>query len=518
MTIRSKLILLYSGLLAIIIVAFGIILFAVTRWVLVNSVDSTLSATADQIWRYSSAEEIRTFGEPSQIVIFLPRDLDFFRASGVVVQVWQLGETGPELKRASSNLGGYNRPIDPDALTREQQAASDPNATLMSLYTTVRVSGGDWRVLTLPYDIRGWRIVIQAATSFDTVNQASQGLVVIIVVGTSLALLGSIMLGMALTSRVLKPIDDITRSAAQITSSADLKTRLKWVGPMDELGRLVSVFNGAMERLEHLFSVQQRFVADVSHELRTPLTAINGNLELIQRYGVDDESLEAISSEARRMSRMVNDLLLLARADNGELKLTVQEIDLDIVVGEAYREARILAKDRALKVTMADFEPVRIKGDADRLKQLLSNLLSNAIKFTPDGGEIKLSLSKTPNHAVIQVSDTGVGIGTEHLQRIFDRFYQADASRVKLVTGEGAGLGLSIAQWIAQAHGGTIEVESELGAGTTFTVTIPHIEEPERVLNAAVTRPRLSIIRRGVPPPEKEREKEKEKEKEKLKP
>ncbi len=514
MTIRSKLILLYSGLLAIIIVAFGIIMFAVTRWVLVSSVNNTLSETADQIWQHSSTGEIRAFGEPSRIVIFLPRDLDFFRASGVVVQVWQLGDGDPVLKRSSSNLGGYTNPLDPEALTREQAALDDPNSSPMSIYTTVRVSGADWRVLTLPSNIRSWRVVIQAATSFDTVNQASQGLVVIIVIGTSIALLGSILLGLVSTSRVLKPIDDITRSAAQITAAADLKTRLVWHGPMDELGRMVSVFNSAMERLEHLFSVQQRFVADVSHELRTPLTAINGNLELIKRYGVDQESLDAIDSEAHRMARLVNDLLLLARADNGELKLNVEEVDLDIIVGEAYREARILAKDRDLKVTVVDFEPVRIKGDADRLKQLLSNLLGNAIKFTPDGGQITIHLRKTEHDAIIQVIDTGVGIGQEHLQRIFDRFYQADASRVKMVTGEGAGLGLSIAQWIARAHGGGIEVESVLGKGTTFTVTIPHVEEPERVLSQAVTRPRLSIIRRGAAP-EKEPGNGKDKEKDK---
>jgi heavy metal sensor kinase len=367
---------------------------------------------------------------------------------------------------------------------------------LDSGYSTVRLTG-DWRVLTLPFEYRGWRVAIQAAAPFEAVNLASQALLVMIAAATSIGLIGSMALGLWLTSRVLKPIDDITRSAARITSSADLKTRLEWNGPMDELGRLVDVFNKAMARLEQLFNVQQRFVADVSHELRTPLTAINGNIELIRRYGMDDASLEAIESEAKRMSRMVNDLLLLARADNGELKLNLEEIDLDIVVGEAYREARILAKDRDLKVTVVDFEPVRIKGDGDRLKQLLSNLLSNAIKFTPDGGQILINLRKTEHDAIIQVQDTGIGIAEEDARRIFDRFYQADASRVKLISGEGAGLGLSIAQWIAQAHGGKIAVESHLGEGTTFTVTLPHIEEPERVLSAAVTRPRLSIIRRN---------------------
>ncbi len=499
MTIRSKLILWYSGLLAIIIVAFGIALFAVTRWILVTSVDSTLSATADQIWQASTPVEISGFGGPPQIRIFVPRDLDFFRASGVVVQIWQLGTPNYVLRYQSSILGNYDVPLDPNVLTQEQNAfLSDSDSGYGSLYSTVNEGGGVLQVLSLPQDVYGQRVVIQAATSFETVNQASQGLVVIIVIGTCIALLGSMGLGFALTTRVLKPIDDITRSAAKITSADDLKTRLPWKGPPDELGRLVSVFNSAMARLEHLFSVQQRFVADVSHELRTPLTAIRGNIDLMKHYGMDQESLAAIDSEAERMARLVNDLLLLARADNGELKLNLQELDLDILIDEAYREARILAKDRDLKVVVGEFEAVRIMGDPDRLKQLLFNLINNAIKFTPDGGQITLNLSKTEHEAIIKVADSGIGIAPEHLQRIFDRFYQADASRVRL--GEGAGLGLSIAQWIVEAHHGKIQVESKLGEGTTFTVSIPHIEEPERVLSAAVTRPRLNIIRRGTSP------------------
>ncbi|MEO8397308.1 MAG: HAMP domain-containing sensor histidine kinase, partial [Chloroflexota bacterium] len=499
----------YSGLLAIIIVAFGITLFAVTHWVLSNSVDSTLSATADEILSHSRVYLIPEFGKPSRIVISLFSDLDFFRASGVGVQVWRLGDGDPKLLSGSSNLNGYSSPFDLDALSQEQR--DDDTADINRGYSTVNIGTSQLRVLTLPYDIQGQRGALQAATSLDTINQSSQGLLLIIVIATGVALIGSVILGWMLANSVLKPIDDITRSAAQITAAADLKTRLTWNGPMDELGRLVEVLNKAMERLEHLFTVQQRFVADVSHELRTPLTAISGNVEVIKRYGMDQESIDAIESEAHRMSRLVNDLLLLARADNGELKLNLEELDLDIVVGEAYREARILAKDRDLKVTVVDFEPVRIKGDGDRLKQLLSNLLINAIKFTPDGGQIIINLRKTEHDAILQVQDTGIGISPEDLQRIFDRFYQADASRVRLDNAEGAGLGLSIAQWIAQAHGGKIQVDSTVGEGTTFTVTIPHIEEPERVLSEAVTRPRLSIIRRTNPP-------EKEKEADKVKP
>jgi signal transduction histidine kinase len=504
MTIRSKLILLYSGLLAIIIVAFSITLFAVTRWVLVSSVENTLAETAGQIWARSSTGEVRSFGSPSTFVIFLPPDLDYFRASGVVVQIWELKEGGQiRLVKASSGLGEYTDPLDPIALRQEQESFENALEAPNSIYTTTRIYGDDWHVLTLPINPSGHRVIIQAATSFEAINQSSDGLLVIIVVATGIALIGSVVLGLWLSDRVLKPIDDITRSAAQITAAADLKTRLAWNGPMDEIGRLIMVFNSAMERLQHLFSVQQRFVADVSHELRTPLTAIIGNVEIIKRYGMDAQSLDAIESEAQRMSRLVNDLLLLARADNGELKLNLEEVDLDIIVGEAYREARILAKDRDLKITIQEFEPVRIQGDADRLKQLLFNLIGNAIKFTPDGGQITINLSKTEYNAIIQIQDTGPGIAPEDMKRIFDRFYQADTSRARTHTsGEGAGLGLSIAWWIAQAHGGNIHVDSKLGEGTTFTIKLPHIEEPQRVMSEAVTRPRLSIIRRN-PPTEK---------------
>ncbi|HVU11494.1 MAG TPA: HAMP domain-containing sensor histidine kinase [Phototrophicaceae bacterium] len=505
MTIRSKLILLYSGLLAIIIVVFGISVFAVTRWTLVDSANSTLAATDAQLLGSTQFVLMSAYGEPAAIQVILP-DSDYFRSFGAVMQVWQLDNNSgtPNLLNESAYIKGkYGDSLDWDSLMQQQQAF-ERGDTIPSSYTTVSIGGGDVRVLTLPLPMYGSQVVIQTAISFEAVNQAEQNLVVIIVISTCVALIASIGLGMVLTSSVLKPIDDITRSAAQITAASDLKNRLEWNGPQDELGRLVTVFNKAMQRLEQLFTVQQRFVADVSHELRTPLTAIRGNIDLMKRYGMDQDSLAAIDSEAQRMARLVNDLLLLARADNGELKLNFQELDLDLLIEEAYREAKILAKDRDLKINVSGFEPVRIKGDPDRLKQVLFNLINNAIKFTPDGGQITLSLRKTEADAVIQVQDSGIGISPEDLQRIFDRFYQADASRTRMTSAEGAGLGLSIAQWIVQAHGGKIQVESEVGEGTTFTVTLPHIEEPEKIMSQAVTRPRLPLIRRNLPPEKEE--------------
>jgi signal transduction histidine kinase len=282
---------------------------------------------------------------------------------------------------------------------------------------------------------------------------------------------------MWLSFQSMKRFGAIIEAADGISTAKDLGKRLPWSGPDDELGQIVDVFNRLMDRLEQLFGVQRRLVADVSHELRTPLTAIRGNLDLIKRYGVDNESLEAIASESERMARLVNDLLLLARADYGSMQIELAQIDLDTVVTDVFKETKILAKDRNLQIHLVAIEPIRMVGNADRLKQLLLNLIGNAIKFTPDGGKISLGLRREGSMARLTVSDTGVGIAPDDLERIFDRFYQADPARSR-PSESGAGLGLAIAKWIAEAHGGKIEVQSELGKGTTFTVLL-RVFEPK---------------------------------------
>ncbi len=526
MTIRTKLILWYSGLLTLILVVFGVALYGVSRYALLNSIDTTLQETAIEVLQNSRAVLRSEFGSPSQVFIRLPK-LDIFRASGVVVQVWEIGDadpmvggsnadtpsaqnTVPRLAGASDNLQGYAEPLDPAALAHEHTLYMQGDA-LSDVYTFIRVDKSEWRVLTRPYDV--WsarRIVIQTATPVDALNEASRGLLVMLVISLIFALAGSIALGMGLTERALKPIAHITLTARHIVSADDLKRRLTWTGPMDEFGSLTAVLNQMLGRLDHLFSVQQRFVADISHELRTPLTAIRGHMDLIKRYGMDADSVEAIESESARMSRLVNDLLMLARADYGGLTLERQALDLDTVLHDVHRDALALAKDRALKIALGEIETVRVNGDYDRLKQLLLNLVSNAIKFTPDGGRITLELHRKRTddalYAVIDVRDNGIGIAADDLQRIFDRFYQADSSRARYSPEEGSGLGLSIARWIVDAHGGRIEVESAPGVGSLFSVYLLALADAHsdgdtnqtHVSPNVVTRPRLAnIIRRG---------------------
>ncbi len=482
MTIRTKLILWYVGLLTFVIVLFGFAVFAFMRWTLIDAVDRTLEETATQVISNSRAFPVGEFSSPQRISVRLP-PLDIFRASGVEVQVWDISGGEPVFAAASANISDLDSSLDPEALGSTEER-----------YRNVIFENNELRVLTRPVILSNGVVFgnVQVAASLQTVNQAVDRLLTIMMLSMSLAIVGSIIIGLVLANRALRPIDDIIKAADRITKTDDLTTRMDWSGPMDELGRLTSVFNRMMERLEHLFNVQRRFVADVSHELRTPLTAIRGNMDLIERYGVDDDSIEAISAETGRMARMVDDLLLLARADYGGLKLELDPLDLDTVVTEAIREAQMIVRGRGqdLEVKLGRFEPVRVNGNADRLKQLLLNLVGNAVKFTPDGGSITLSLSEEGAFAVMRVADTGIGIAPEDLENIFDRFFQADSARANSEQDSGTGLGLSICKWIAEAHSGHIRVESDVGKGTTFSIYIP------TMMHTAATQVNITPVQR----------------------
>jgi signal transduction histidine kinase len=276
--------------------------------------------------------------------------------------------------------------------------------------------------------------------------------------------------------QALAPLATVTQTAEQITHADDLSRRIVYVAsPKDEIGILIRAFNRTLERLENLFTSQQRFLADVSHELRTPLTVIKGNADLIRKLGPDDESLDTIKDEADRMTRMVGDLLLLAQAESGKLPLTSASVALDELLTDVFQQMRVLAGEKVhLKLT--EIDQAVVMGDRDRLKQVLINLASNAIHYTPAGGEVYLSLSKTGSIARLVVRDTGPGISTVDLPHIFDRFYRGEKSRTRSKTG-GFGLGLSIAYFIVEAHGGRIEVDSHEGQGTTFAVYLPLADE-----------------------------------------
>jgi len=271
-----------------------------------------------------------------------------------------------------------------------------------------------------------------------------------------------------LIGRALSPVKRVTATAQSIASSSDLSRRVNYHGPKDEIGKLAATFDSMIEQLDGLLRSQRSFVADASHELRGPLTVIRGNLDLLRRNLSEEdrqESLRALEAEGARMARIVNDLLVLAEVESGPLEQQ-QTVSLKDMILDAQDRALLLAGERQIVIGRQD--DLWVKGDAHKLEQLIGNLVGNAIKYTPDGGTITLSLFQEGDWARLEVTDTGIGIPPEHLPHIFDRFYRVDKARSR--AGGGTGLGLAIVKGIVLQHGGKVEVTSELGKGSTFTV------------------------------------------------
>jgi len=291
------------------------------------------------------------------------------------------------------------------------------------------------------------------------------------------AMIGVIVLaglgGLFLADRVLRPVERITKTAQKIEGS-DLSQRID-VKTDDELGRLAVTLNEMIGRLEESFSRQRQFTADASHELRTPLAIMQAEatLALSKERAPDDyrKALETISQESDYMSSVIGKLLFLARSDAGKEQLNFEDVDLkELIIGLA-ANIEAFAQDKGIKFTVDTKDDVNVSGDKVKLRQLFTNILENAVRYTPADGKISISLLEKESNAVVSISDTGIGIPPEHLPHIFERFYRVDKARAR--ADGGVGLGLAIAKIIAESHKGKIQVESEVGKGTTFIVSIP---------------------------------------------
>jgi len=281
--------------------------------------------------------------------------------------------------------------------------------------------------------------------------------------------------GYALARKVLKPVHEIARTARQITS-ARLDERLVRSESGDEFDMLAATLNEMIERLEQSFALLRQFAADAAHELRTPLTIMKGEAEVALRGDATEPRayravLESNIRECDRMIGIISNLLLLSQADTGDIPLERQPLRLDELLRELAETFQILMHEADLTLEMGAMPPIVVQGDRSWLRELFANFLDNAVKYTPAGGRVSITCQVEPAEVRISVADTGIGIAEDQHERIFDRFYRADSSRSR-ETG-GSGLGLSIARWIATAHGGSIRLHSALGAGSTFTVTLP---------------------------------------------
>jgi heavy metal sensor kinase len=288
-------------------------------------------------------------------------------------------------------------------------------------------------------------------------------------------ILGS-FLGWVMAGRALTPVMDIARAAQRISGS-NLSLRLPTRETGDELDYLILTFNRMIDRLESSFQQMKQFSADVSHELRTPITAIRGQLEVaLFTAQTTDQYREAMFNALQdidRLSQIVRALLLLSQAESGQLILQKSRIDLREIGSDLVDQFQIPAEAGGIRLT-ADLAPqCFIEGDRVQIERMITNLLSNALKFTPEGGEVRLRVSASPEFVEIVVEDTGRGIATEHLPHIFDRFYRVPGSGTAPGPDQGLGLGLSFVAWIVKAHHGKIDVASTPGKGTRFTIQLP---------------------------------------------
>lgn len=451
MSLRLRLTLLYATLTGGILLVFAAAVIFVFNAILVNQIDNTLETAVDVIVKGITLDAIDEVKADLTTI-----DL----SSDVYVQIWGIDN---KLQTGLRTLEGFSdRPFDPGAL-----ALDTP------LYREVPIGNQRLRVVSVPLVRNTHRVAtLQVAVNLNVVDAARLGLTNTLVVIWAVAVLISGNAAWLTLGQTLRPLKIITETAEQINRADDLSRRIPYSGPDDEIGGLVESFNQTLERIEVLFTSQQRLLADVSHELRTPLTVIKGNVDLMRRMkSLDEESLTSIDQEAGRLTRLVGGLLLLAQAESGKLALVEKPVELDLLVTEVFQEMSILARNK-VRLHLNEIDQVVITGDRDRLKQVLINLVANAIQYTPPGGEIFLSLEQIKDQARIICRDTGAGIPAEDLPHIFERFYRAEKSRTRGRT-TGFGLGLSIANWIVERHGGRIEVNSKEGQGTAFAVWLP---------------------------------------------
>lgn len=319
---------------------------------------------------------------------------------------------------------------------------------------------------------------IVTSASTGTAQLGPRRLLFGMVVSGPFILIASILIGYFLAGRTLSPLDTIINEIEAITDGRSLHRRVISVRSTEELARLSTTLNNMLVRLERSFMSLRRFTADASHELKTPLTVLRSGIErAITHPSAPPPVLEVLEEtlvEVNRMTELVDSLLMLARADEGRAPLHLEKVDISSVLNEVAETASILGEQASVNVSVeVPSESVVVAIDRSRVRQLFMNLLTNAIKYTGKGGSVWIRCRPGDGHLVFTVQDTGIGIASSELPHIFDRFWRADVARSRTGERPGVGLGLAICKWIAEAHGGSINVESQRGKGTTFTVTLP---------------------------------------------
>jgi heavy metal sensor kinase len=452
-SLRTRLTLWYVLLLAIALAAFGAAIYVTLR----HSLNEGLNDSVENRVELLSGLVVYESGAPSLAETISPKDPN---ADDTFVRVYD----------ATGELSFEQTPPE---VTVDDNASGIASALAGQVSRSdVDTSAETYRSLAVPLTVDGEVAgVLEVGESTSDVHDTLRTLLIILAIGYPGTLAFASLGGVFLASRALSPIDRITQTARRI-SAEDLGKRLDLELPDDEVGRLARTFDEMIARLEEAFTRQRQFTADASHELRTPLTAMKGQVEVAlskERAPADyRDVLRNVNEDIDRMIRLVGSLLTLARADARPTALQRERVDVADLVQSAVAQVRVSAEARGVTILVEAGPAMSVEADEDLMLQLLLNLLDNAIKHSGAGSRVTCGWRVADGELRVSVGDTGGGIPAADLPRIFDRFYRVDKARSR--ADGGAGLGLSISRWIAQAHGGDITVESETNRGTTFTV------------------------------------------------
>ncbi|MZH04522.1 MAG: heavy metal sensor histidine kinase [Nitrospinae bacterium] len=462
-SIRSRLTAWYVILLALILILFSILLNYFLSKRLYESVDNSLTVSATVV---ATSATMRVSNSPLQ---GLNQFFDQFMREGNLNKFYRIYDGSGQVGSRSSNITASQFPLSQSAYAEALEGRNS--------YETFKVGGKHpIRVITMPVIMDDKLVnLVQVGTSLEAVQETLRNLRIFLFTAVPSVLIFAALFARFMARRALKPISRIIDTAREIGQGQELSQRIPVLKIKDELGQLALTFNEMMNRLENTFKQVRQFSSDASHELRTPLTVLKGQNELIlSKPRKPEEYQEVISSnleEINYMSKVLEDLFLLSKSDENQISLDCKQIDLKPLVEEICKHAEVLAEEKNIKIIIAFLEAVQVKGDEVRLRQMIWNILQNGIKYTQCGGELKVSLQNEGEYALMVIQDTGIGIPEEDLEFIFNRFYRVDKARSR---GEGgSGLGLSICRQIAEAHKGSIEVESKLGIGTRFKIHIP---------------------------------------------
>jgi len=338
----------------------------------------------------------------------------------------------------------------------------------------VLADGTKLLIAAVPYGNGAGRFWVEAGAPLEPVQTMMNRLLFWLALGLPIVVAVAVGGGHVLVTRALAPVEEMGRSAEQITLH-HLRDRLPVTRTGDELERLSIALNNMITRLDEAFEHNRRFLADASHELRTPLTIIQGELEAIAKQASLDSNLRDtlgnVLEEVERLAHIVESLFALAKLEAGEAKARWARLDLARLATSTAEQMCLLAEDKGISVRCEAPRPIPVEGDSARLKQVVVNLLDNAIKYTPQGGEVSLAVGASSDKAVLEVADTGIGIPPEEQPHVFERFFRVDKARSRDLGG--AGLGLAIVKSICVAHGGKVGVQSSEGRGSRFRVELP---------------------------------------------